>query len=231
VVLTVSEYSQHKIQQHLGVQNVAITTNGISGEFYKMYDKGEVQAIVAEKFGIENYIIYISRWESRKNQDLLLRAFAESGLHKTHKLVFVGGHSFENNKYEEYFDSLSTEVKGKVADLGNVDFADVLLLLRGALLFAYPSAAEGFGIPPLEAIAADIPTISSNRTSMADFDFIDDYFFDPSNLDEFKYKLLLALKAGNNEAQQKKKFTVRERFNWKQSAIAFNQAIEGRIYY
>ncbi len=228
VVLTVSQYSKQKIMQHLGIKEVFITTNGISEQFYQSYDKGDVQKVINQKYGLKNYIIYISRWEPRKNQDLLLRAFVETGLYGNYNLVFVGGHTFENNLYNSYFETLSPEIKQRITDLGNVDFEDMLLLLRGALLFTYPSAAEGFGIPPLEAIAANVATICSNKTSMGDFDFIGDNFFDPSNLTEFKNKLVRALQTDKDSNQEEKRMAIKTRYNWNESAGAFNEALSRR---
>ena len=73
--------------------------------------------------------------------------------------------------------------------MDKTDFKTMLLLLRGASASVYPSFAEGFGIPPLEAIASGIPTICSNQTAMMDFTFLKKFEFDPNNEIEFNEKL------------------------------------------
>jgi len=229
VVLTVSEYSRQKIKEHLGVDNVFITPNGVAEKFFEEYDQEEIKKEVFQRFGFQDHILYTSRWEPRKNQHLLLRAFVEAGLYTTRHLVFIGGKTFENKAYDDYYNNLSPEIQKKVINKGVVNNDDALLLLRGAALFVYPSVAEGFGIPPLEAIAANVPTISSNRTSMADFDFIGDHFFDPDNCQELKNKMIMALQHANNGSRQQKQLAVKARYTWKQCAIAFTKAIQGKI--
>ena len=51
--------------------------------------------------------------------------------------------------------------------------------------FIYPSKAEGFGIPPLEAAALATPVLCSQKTAMQDYDFFSPYLFDPENYNEF----------------------------------------------
>ncbi len=225
IVLTVSEYSKNSIKKHLGIPNAYITTNGISEVFFEEYDKTVLQQEIKEKYGINNYLIYTSRWEPRKNHDLLLKTFVELELYKNHTLVFIGDVSDPNKAYDEYYGNLSSEVKEKVVNLGRVNFQEMLLLLRGAKLFVYPSAAEGFGIPPLEAIAANVPVISSGRTAMSDFDFIGKYLFDPYNEEEFKAILVKAVESYDYEALNSMREAVKNRYNWQQSAIAYKQSV------
>ena len=109
-----------------------------------------------------------------------------------------------------------------------VDFAVMLLLLREAKASAYPSRAEGFGIPPLEAIAATIPTISSNQTAMSDFKFLNDYLFDPNSKSEFEEKLLNVLKNKDVEIENKKEY-VKQHYNWEITANIYKKILQKTI--
>ena len=225
ILLTVSAYSKQKIEQHLGTAVSGITPNAVSDVFYEAYDKEAVRAEVKKRYGFENYLLYTSRWEPRKKQDLLLKAFAELGLHKTHALVFVGEESIVNPNYDQIYQGLDDEVKAKIFRLGKVNFPDMLTLLRGAQLFVYPSIAEGFGIPPLEAIAAGVPVISSDRTAMADFDFIGKYRFNPENESEFRHVLFTALQEYDMEALAHMQDVVKSRYTWKHAASEYINAV------
>lgn len=224
VVFTVSEYSKRQIQKHLKIENPIVMCNGVDKEFSKPYDKVLIQNEVKNKYGISNYIIYISRWEPRKNHHLLLKYFVELELYKNHHLVLIGDDTFKNLEYENYYNNINQEAKDKIKTFKRVDFEMMLLFLRGAKVSVYPSRAEGFGIPPLESIAAQIPTIVSNRTAMSDFDFFEKYAFNPENANDFKRALIDSIDNPYNQMDYKKK-CVNERYNWKLAATIFNTSI------
>jgi len=224
ILLTVSKYSKKQITQHFGLRKIYITYNGVDPIFFSKYDKAAVKAAVGKKYGLYDYIIYISRWEPRKNQYLLLRNFIELGLYNSHNLVFIGDQTFTDPRYDDYYNSLTQGQKSKIYMFSKVGFSEMLELLRGAEASVYPSIAEGFGIPPLEAVAAGIPTIVSNTTAMAEFEFLKKWSFNPDEEHEFRKKLSLILKAKSEDFQTIKDI-VHNRYNWKNAAITYNEAI------
>ena len=169
IKLTVSDYSKQKIEEHFKVNDINITPNAVDPIFFEEYDKEKIIKIIEEKYSLKNYIIYVSRWEPRKNHELILKAFVELKLYETNQLLFIGDTTTTNKAYHEIYNNISDEIKDKIICLQKTDFETMLMLLRGANVSIYPSVAEGFGIPPLESIAAKIPTISSNTTAMSDF--------------------------------------------------------------
>jgi len=179
IVLTVSEFSKKQIQKHFKIQDIAITPNAVDPVYYEDYDKAAIKKEVKNQYNIDNYWLYVSRWEPRKNHHTLLKVFVENKFYNRFSLVFIGDKSIENREYNEYFATLSDEIRSKIITLNKVDFQKLLLLLRGADLSIYPSYAEGFGIPPIEAIAAKIPSVCSNTTAMADFHFMNENTFNP----------------------------------------------------
>jgi len=222
-VFTVSPYARKTILQHLGIKDAKVTPNGISNVFFMPYDKAAVQQHAADKFKINNYLLYISRWEPRKNQHMVLKAFNELKLYERYNLVFAGETTFKNQEYDAYYTTLPDAVKQKVISLGRIGFADMLMVLRGARLFVYPSIAEGFGIPPLEALAAGVPTISSNATAMADYvPFMGQWQFDPKNYTEFKAVFLKALDNPGQMDIAGIKSEIKTRYNWDVAARVIN---------
>lgn len=226
IVLTVSPYSKDRISEHLGIKDAYITPNGIAPEFFEDYNKKTIQQEVANTFKISNYIIYISRWEPRKNHHLLAKAFVNRELYKKHTLLFIGNVTFKNNEYDAYYNGLPQQVKEKIISLNNINFKDALLLLRGSEASVYPAIAEGFGIPPLEAIAARIPTIASNATAMADYsDFMGKYQFNPNNLQQFEEQLQNLLQEDHTVNFYAMQHIIKQRYNWENAAAVFMQAL------
>ncbi|NMH28383.1 glycosyltransferase family 4 protein [Flavobacterium silvaticum] len=224
IVLTVSNYSRQRIEKHFGQFNVAVTPNAVDPIFFESYDKTRVRKENLEKFGISDYFVFVSRWEPRKNHDGLLRAFVEGNFYKNHELVLVGNEAIPNKKYDEHYASLPDEIKVKVKVLSNIGFKDLVQIVRGATIAAYPSIAEGFGIPPLESVAARIPTVCSNTTAMSEFTFIDQGLFDPYNIPELIQKINDCLH--NWPEAEHKSHEVFSQYSWKNSARVFLKAID-----
>lgn len=224
--LTVSKYSKQKLEQHFGLSDYVLTPNAVDGAFFETYIKEQVKTQVENEFGLRDYIIYISRWEPRKNHQMVLKAFVEMELYKKHHLVFLGNESIINQEYQELYEGLTTEIKEKISTIKNANFQTMLLLLRGANASVYPSFAEGFGIPPLEAVAARIPTICSNKTAMSDFSFFNDFYFDPNNQSEFNQKLLYILENDTANDFEKMAQSIQEMYTWKQAAQLLYQCIK-----
>ena len=222
IVLTVSDYSKQQIQKHFGIKKVTVTPNAVDPIYFEVYDKKEVCNQVKEKFKIENYFLYVSRWEPRKNHDRLLKAFVENEYYKKNSLVFVGDKAIKNKVYDDYFKSLPKEIKSTIFSLKKIKHQDLVLLVRAADLSIYPSIAEGFGIPPLESLAANVPTICSNTTAMSDFKFFDDCLFNPLDLDDLKNKIAVGL---NDKKIDQKRNQMQEKFNWQLAAEQFKKAI------
>lgn len=225
VVLTVSEYSKKQIKAHFNISDVAITTNAVSEIFFEAYDKQAIQKRIKDKYNLSKYIIFVSRWEPRKKHDLIIKSFVNLELYKEYQLLFIGDTTFENKIYNDYFNGLSPEIQNKVFRFERVEFNEMLSLLRCADVSVYPSIAEGFGIPPLESLAAGIPTVTSNKTAMSDFDFLSAYSFDPMDQGNFEEKLLKAFKMEDSELQQLKE-KLKMKYNWKNAANVFKQALK-----
>ena len=104
------------------------------------------------------------------------------------------------------------------------------MFIRGAKLSVYPSSAEGFGIPPLETVAAKIPTICANETAMSDFIFLGENLVSLKNETLFQEKICEAI---NNPEQErsliKKANFVKTNYNWPIDAARYLDAIKETI--
>lgn len=222
IVLSVSEYSKKQVQKHFGIEKVTVTANAVDPVYFEPFDKEAIKREIKAKFDISNYFLYVSRWEPRKNHDSLLKVFVEKEYYKTHSLVFIGDKAIENKPYNDYYSALPENIKAKIFTFNKVNFEDLLLFVRGADLSIYPSIAEGFGIPPLESLAAGVPTICSNTTAMADFDFLKEVQFNPLSEADLNSKIQLGLSDQNWPTRiDKMKLT----YSWQKAKTDFIQAL------
>ena len=230
ILTTVSAYSERSIRNFLGVpagKPIHVVPNGVSPKFYAPYDAGRSKAYIAERYGVRNAILYVSRIEPRKNHVFLLKAFLELELYKRgYYLVLLGHQSIRIPELDMLVSGLPPEVRRYVFMSDAVDDADLLEFYRAAQAFVYPSRAEGFGIPPLEAAALRIPVICSNTSGMEQFGFFGEYHIDPYDLDLLKTKLIKLLEEPPSEdvlALISK--VVRERYSWESAAEALLENI------
>ncbi len=224
VVLTVSEYSRNRIRAHFRVKHIGLTPNAVDPVYFENYERELAKKSAFEQFGLQDYFLFVSRIEPRKNHLQLIKAFVEGGFHEKHELVFVGNPALENLEYDRYFENLAPEIKKRVKTISGTGQKALQCIVRGARLCIYPSVAEGFGIPPLESVAAKIPTICSNSTAMAEFTFLEPGLFDP--LDN---KAMIAAIRQGLDAEQNLEFKKEELsrlYSWPHSARAFLSCLD-----
>ncbi|MCC6706888.1 MAG: glycosyltransferase family 4 protein [Gammaproteobacteria bacterium] len=165
------------------------------------------------------YLLYLSRLEPRKNQLGVLNAVLELGLfERGYSLVFVGARSVSDAAFEARLQGLEQAQREHIHRLDAVPEADKARLLGAARLFVYPSLAEGFGIPPLEAAVAGTPVVCSNLTAMADFDFFAPYHIDPREPSALSDAIARCLEDDDRGRVARIAATVAARYSWRQSA-------------
>jgi glycosyltransferase involved in cell wall biosynthesis len=191
---TVSDYSKGRIAEHYHVpeQEIHVIPNAVDGRLGMTFStRGEAVDRIRRTFGVENFILCVSRVEPRKNHLLLLDAYFALGLHREGiPLVLIGTESIKVPGLKECLDSRSPWERSSVHWLNNVGQEDLTAFYTACRVFIYPSRAEGFGIPPLEAALCKAPVLCSRGTAMEGFRFFDPYMFDPSSGGELKDKLL-----------------------------------------
>jgi alpha-1,3-rhamnosyl/mannosyltransferase len=146
---------------------IHVTVEGV-GEEFRLCDPKSVQRVVARLMLPQPYILYVGTLEPRKNLPALVESYrrlVEAGAVKEH-LVLAGGLGWG---YEALLKQIATPVlRGRVHLTGYVDAQDLPALYAGARLFVYPSLHEGFGLPPLEAMACGVPVISTLSSSLVE---------------------------------------------------------------
>ena len=167
-IITVSEFSKGRIVDILKVkpEDVWVIYNGISECFTDFrYDEKRDKKIRDILHLPKRYILCLSTIEPRKNMRLLIDAYAEMRDNEEieHELVLVGRKGW---MVDQLLEGISEDVKVHIHLTGFVGDDALPYVYKDASLFVFPSIYEGFGIPPVEALACGTPVLSSNAASM-----------------------------------------------------------------
>ena len=168
-LIAISEASRRDIIARLGCAPARVTTTPLAaGEQYRPV--GHAAAQVAERYGLRGPLVYyVGGLDARKNVPLLLRAWARlrraGGPPATLVLAgrALGGDPQLFPDIDRLIDEL--DLRESVARI-DVPHADGPLLYSAASAFVYPSRYEGFGLPPLEAMACGAPAVVSDASSL-----------------------------------------------------------------
>jgi glycosyltransferase involved in cell wall biosynthesis len=222
VVTTVSSFSKASIQKHLATNGhpVYVIPNGINPVFFNAYQKDQAKLFFKKKYGFDKFILYVSRLEPRKNHLSLLNACLDvKAFEKGYKLVFIGHETLPVTELKERLDAMKPDAKSSVFFGTGICDEDLLQFYRAASVFIYPSKAEGFGIPPLEAGAVGVPVVCSNTSAMQDFSFFGDCHIDATEYECLKNKLCEVL-AQEPDKQKLAKIseTIKANYSWVHSA-------------
>lgn len=159
----------------------------------------ELQDEVLEKFHLQSqkYIFFVGAIEPRKNIARLIQAFLNSPLTHEYQLVLAGSLDASYAKRENFAHWLQPgskpSEKRNIRYLGMISDMEKLCLLRNARVFVFPSLAEGFGIPVLEAQAMGCPVLTSNTSALPEVaGNAAVMVHDPSNVEELTFQLTRA---------------------------------------
>jgi len=164
-IITISKYSRSEILDWSGIDpsNVSVIYLGVSGRFRPVTDPQVVERVRHRYRLPERFILYIGSTEPRKNMRRAVEAFnLFKKKHANYHLV-VAGVSYRYISLQKAFEGLNLE---RVLWAGYVEDLDLPSLYTMADLLFFPSLCEGFGLPPLEAMACGTPVVTSDKTSI-----------------------------------------------------------------
>ncbi len=227
--LTVSNYSRNKIADHFSLMpsTISITPNAVNENFLKSYDKSLAQKEVEQIFGIKKYILYVSRIEQRKNQLGLLKAYEKLNLAtKGYQLLLIGNDTLGEKSISKEILQFQKTYPNQVHWLKNLTEEDLIKIYQGAEIFVYPSKAEGFGIPPIEAAALGINTLCASNTAMQDFSFFGSNLYNDSKIENLHSVLDKNLQQPPSPIKLKSiSNQIKEHYSWLKAA----QVLDGEI--
>ncbi len=167
MIIAPSEWTKQEIIRHLGTkpEKIRVIPEAARDKMKPLLP--EEQTAVLYKHGIRSpYLLFVGTIEPRKNLVTLVRAYHELLRETPHQpqLVMCGGRGWLEDDVFRLVEEL--KLQDQVRFTGYVDDADLPALYSGAEAFVYPSIYEGFGLPPLEAMACGTPVITSNVSSL-----------------------------------------------------------------
>lgn len=166
-VLSVSAYTKQDLQAKYGTpaDKIAVCGNGCRAGFAPLDKAGKAAARASFNNG-QPYFLYIGAIHPRKNVHRLIEAFstfkARTGAEVS--LLIAGRFAWKAGPVKSAYER--SAFKADIRFLGFVPDTELPTLLGGALGFIYPSLFEGFGLPLLEAMHAEVPVITSRTSSM-----------------------------------------------------------------
>lgn len=171
LIITDSYFSKERILKHLKVkeEKIRVIHPCIDYEVFnkKNAHKAEIVQQIRKKYSLkEKYILYLGTLEPRKNIKRLILAYSHLVEKNavTPELVIAGGKGW---KYQDIYKIIKEKnLESRVKILGYVEEKDVPVIMGNAMFFVFPSMYEGFGMPPVEALACGTPVMAGNAASL-----------------------------------------------------------------
>lgn len=193
-LITVSEFVKEEAREILGVPEEKITViyNGIDHRLYHRYEREELEK-TQQYYSLDKpFILFVGTIEPRKNLLRLLEAYQalDVEVKEEYSLLLVGSKGWENSKIMKEIE----KERGRVRYLGSVNDVMLAHLYNLCTLFVYPSLYEGFGMPPVEAMACGAAVMVSRRASLPEVCGKAAWYVDPENVNTMREGLQLLLR-------------------------------------
>lgn len=219
-LIAVSESTKRdilKFYPDVDASKIRVIYHGFDSDLFQGVEADDA---ILKKHGIEakKYLLYVGAIQPRKNILTLLDAFAvERKGHADMKLVLAGEKAW---LWKETMEAIENHpFHDDIILTGKVSFKDLATLYASAKMFVFPSLYEGFGIPVLEAMAAGVPVICSNNSSLPEVGGDAALYFDALNVQELALRIdLIWTDDTVCEDMIKNGFENIKRFSWDKCA-------------
>jgi glycosyltransferase involved in cell wall biosynthesis len=223
-IITVSEYVKQDIIKHFRVEpgKIEVTYEGVSGGGLK-------QEVPSSGTNLENcgikkpYLLYVGNAYPHKNLERLIEAFGilVNDYKKDFQLVLVGEDDYFYRRLKLSNTSILTSmiVSARVVFAGFVPDKELAIFYQNASAYAFPSLCEGFGLPPLEAMACGVPVVCSGATCLPEILDSAALYFDPHDPKDMAEKINQVLSdEGLRRALLIRGFEQIKKYSWQKMA-------------
>ncbi len=211
-VITVSNFSKDRIRRILKYRrDIYVVSPGLSDSLINAADIDF--KLLEKKYGItRRYIMALSTIEPKKNLDLLINAFLAIKDQVEYDLVLVGRMGWKTEEFNSKYG-----VTDRIHITGFVSDEEAKCIYKNAICFVFPSVYEGFGLPPVEALALGAPVIASNAASIPEVLMERAVYFESNNINELE-ALLLKLPGLTESMHKTLNNTQIKKYDFKNSA-------------
>ena len=220
-IITISEYSKQDMVQHLGIEpeRISVTPLGVDPIYFERIEASQRETVL-DKHGLKpGFFLFVGTLQPRKNLPRVLEAFQQlpEDVRKAHPLVIVGRDGWSNEELLPQLEALQQRGEGRW--LSYLPQNEVLALLQSAGALVFASLYEGFGLPVIEAFAAQCPVIASNTTSVPEVTGDAAWSVDPSSAESISAAMLDVLQHSDEREQKIQRGLARARqYTWQACA-------------
>jgi glycosyltransferase involved in cell wall biosynthesis len=190
MIITISNSEKERLIKNnvAGENRIAVIYHGINRDFKTLANySGEMLNTLSLKYQLpQRYLLYVGRVNIRKNIARLVSALNMLD-DKAIKLVIVGELGNDITLLKDHI--VQEGLADRVIFTGHVPETDLYLIYANATVFCFPSYAEGFGLPPLEAMQCGVPVIVSQRTAMPEVCGDAAIYIDPDDTEDIAEKI------------------------------------------
>ncbi|MEI7809718.1 MAG: glycosyltransferase family 1 protein [Verrucomicrobiota bacterium] len=222
-IIAVSENTARDLEHFFGLgrNRVNVVWNGIDHQRFQPGDVATAKALAAEKWKLDHpFFLFVSRLEHPgKNHVLLIEAFNQfKSTTKSDWLLALGGSDWHGAE-AIHAAAAASPFAADIRFLGFVSDAALPGLYHATDVFIYPSLFEGFGFPPIEAMACGVPVISSTRGSLKEVVADAALTVEPENVADIVDALnKMSSSAAERQHWRTAGFTNAQRFDWNENA-------------
>ncbi len=212
-ILTVSGYTKDDLIKQFDIKpyKIIVTYEGVA-ELAKAHAPVDANTVL-NKHGIKApYLLYVGNAYPHKNLEALIKVF--SAINKNFsdlRLILVGKEDYFYNRLKAYAKNFSNNIifPGYIPD------NELKVLYANAILYVFPSFYEGFGLPPLEAMAHGLPVVSSNKTCLPEILGAAALYFNPTDNMDIKYVIEKAMADKNLRADLRSRgYELVKKYSW-----------------
>jgi glycosyltransferase involved in cell wall biosynthesis len=218
MIIGVSQFARKEIEDiyHVSKEKTAAIYNGIESHYHRTSEEETREALKKYNINAQKYIFYLGGLQPHKNIPRLIDAYGllrETFPDIKEKLLLAGPPSHRSEETTKAIER--SAYKHDIVRVGIVALSDLSALYSGASVFAFPSLHEGFGMPPVEAMACGTPTVVANATSLPEVTGDAAVLVDPLNVKDIMAGIYRVITDKELREQLiEKGYKQAKKFNW-----------------